>query len=423
MVLVIVGLVAALFYFADFSRSMSLNRSAIGFQGLAVWLDHNDIDATIFYGGDAIETDDFGLRVLPLYDVDLDAQAPATQSDTERTFQETLHDMPAGVLRSKMRSIPTLVVLPKWRFGMPETGVARRSFLVDEDNLNRLVSRQFPDAGSVRRPQGSPLILDQPNGDRIVLHQPQFVGAGVCDPILGDDTRMLLGRCVSDDGMEYWLLSDPDLLDNHGLTQGDNAAVAVDQLSKLAAGEPIVIDTTNRVWTFARRDADVPTPTRSWVDLARFFAFPFSIIWISLVLLAALVLWRAWRRYGPVDTVSSDEAAPKASRDASIEVKARMLRLTGHDAAIVRTHVGNRLVALSAEILGPHRGRGADGLNALLRAAARRSVSLSNDLRNCLEHSKITEKSSARDLLNYAEHVNDLITRTRNEFGRSESGR
>lgn len=417
-VAIVLLMAVALLYFADFTRAKPVDQSAIGLAGLSVWLNHNDVDARLFYGGERLDADDVGLRVLPLYDVNLGFDPDDQRTQAEQETADNLREMTADVLWSKIRSVPTLVILPKWRWQMPEIGVADRSFLIDQGGVDALVNRQFTAAGRVQRPWESRAVLETAEGSAIVLHQPQFVAAGSCDPILGDSDRMLLGRC-SDWGTTYWLLSDPDLLDNHGLTQGDNAGVALFQLPKLAAGGPILIDLTTRIWTFTTLEA----PQRGWADLARFFDFPFSIIWAGLAVLAAIVLWRAWWRFGPIDRESDETTAPRASREVSIDVKARLLRLTGHDAAIVRNHIADRLLALSGEIVGPRRLPADGKLEALLKVVSHRSSSLAVDLRNAVENAGNLEKASTNELLGYVDRVNGLIARTRDEFGKSKGDR
>ncbi|MEO1197954.1 MAG: hypothetical protein AAFX39_01790 [Pseudomonadota bacterium] len=409
----------ALLYFGDFTRAKPVDQSAIGLEGLSVWLNHNDIDARLFYGGEGLDADDVGLRVLPLYDVNLGFDPDDQRTQAEQEAADNLREMTEDVLWSKIRSVPTLVILPKWRWQMPEIGVADRAFLIDQGGINALVNRQFTAAGRVQRPWESRAVLENAEGSEIVLHQPQFVEAGSCDPVFGDRDRMLLGRCLGDRGTTYWLLSDPDLLDNHGLTQGDNAGVALSQLPKLASSGPILIDLTTRIWTFTTLEA----PQRGWADLARFFDFPFSIIWAGLAVLAAFVLWRAWWRFGPIEQESDETTAPRASREVSIDVKARLLRLTGHDAAIVRNHIADRLLALSGEIIGPRRLPTDGKLEALLKVVSHRSSSLAVDLRNAIENARNLEKSSTNELLSFVDRVNELIARTRDEFGKPKGHR
>src|SRR5262249_7333199 len=106
-------------------------------------------------------------------------------------------------------------------------------------------------------------------------------------------------------GETYWLLADPDLLDNHGLTQGANARLAAEVLPQLADGRPVIVDlTTSTIFDTAPKEE----PRRSWSELLRFLAPPFTAAWAAFLLMVVLVLWRAWIRMGPIDAVGDQEA-------------------------------------------------------------------------------------------------------------------
>ena len=58
-------------------------------------------------------------------------------------------------------------------------------------------------------------------------------------------------------------------------------------------------------------------------------------------------------RFGPAFRPFDDRVG--ASRDVSIHAKARLMRLSGNDRALLAAHVRNRLADLAAELFGPHR--------------------------------------------------------------------
>lgn len=118
-------------------------------------------------------------------------------------------------------------------------------------------------------------------------------------------------------------------------------------LTDLSAGAPIVVDTTDHIFSVA----DMPETTgRSWADLARFLAWPYALAWAGLAALTALLLWRSWVRFGPPRVLFDDR--PGAARGVSIAAKARILRMAGNDTRLFTAHVENRLRRIERQLFG-----------------------------------------------------------------------
>ena len=218
-------------------------------------------------------------------------------------------------------------------------------------------------------------------------------------------------------GTDFWVLADPDLLNNHGLSQGKNAKTTLSWLPSLAEGTGnITIDVSTNIWS--RRTGSRVNPKRNWSDLARFFEYPFSVIWWSLAFLSGLMFWRAWRRYGAADARSNEESGHRASRLVSIDTKARLLRLSGGDNMLVRKYIDDRLEALADELLGAHRTRNAGSRDQLMAAISRRSPDLAEQYVS-LSEATIAPTASPDMLLRDAGRLDDLIERTLDEFGRT----
>ena len=90
---------AGLFYLLSQERQASLNRSQVGYAGLQLWLKDQDVEALTFSGGGTIRPDGIGLRILPLFDVDLDnfAEEPETEAETtQRRLEGRVSDLAAA---------------------------------------------------------------------------------------------------------------------------------------------------------------------------------------------------------------------------------------------------------------------------------------------------------------------------------------
>ncbi len=410
----IVLLLIGLFFLAQVSRSVTLNRSATGFDGLPRWLAANEIEARTFYGRAVLDIEDVGLRILPLFDVDLRSLKEQTNDD-EEVMAETDRDIRRYIVRRKVEALPTLLVMPKWRAGVREVEALHPDLLIADDSADTLTSQIVGNIGKLVRDADTASSTGTVMSDNeYLLHYPQTLQDTSCTPIIGTTDAMVLGECTYLDEKSFWVLADPDLLNNHGLSQGDNAAAALNWLPSLGGEGEIVVDASTSIWTYSRRR----TEQRSWSDLGRFFAYPFSVIWWSLCCFGVLVFWRAWRRYGAADARSEEEKGPQASRLVSMDTKARLLRMTGRDDALVETYVEGQLEALADEILGPNRARGTKGREHLIAAIARRSPELAAEF-DPYPTTVFNAATAPEILLRYVSQLDDLIERTLDEFGRT----
>lgn len=400
-------------------RLAPLHRSAIGFDGLVIWLKHNGLEARGFSGGGVLTDENVGLRILPLFRTGL---APRRKwKDSEPPPDPSPEDAPTlGVVRQKIDLLPTLLILPKWTGAVRETGLAHPLLLLPEDEVSGLLDEIDPSAGALSRRESGYVefaVEFERTGFVVGLYHPQSVRAGDCTPILGDRDAMLLGKCDAD-GAAYYLLADPDLFDAHGLRLAENARIAVAMIRALADGRPTIVDRTTSVFAAKTRGRDIRS--RTWSDLARFFAYPFSALWAGFAIFGLLVLWRAWVRYGPALRPFDD--TPGASKEVSIAATARLLRNAGHDAKLLHAHVATRCQTLAAELLGPHRPAGADSRTLVIAMARRKSPELARAFEAILhELDSLDSATALSDLLDLLDRFEGLYQRTLHEFGRTSS--
>lgn len=114
-------------------------------------------------------------------------------------------------------------------------------------------------------------------------------------PIVQCDQGVLVGALG-----DLFVLSDPDVIANHGLGQGRNAEFAVALLRRLADGGGIAFD--------ERRHGFALEPS-IWRAIGE---FPLVLVPVHLLLVLALVLWIANGRFGPVRAAAPAIAAGKS---------------------------------------------------------------------------------------------------------------
>ena len=117
-----------------------LRSSPAGFDGLQAWLSSEDVEAQSFSGGWLLDSERYGLLIVPVFDSDLTSSRVAPQIKEELLLQQDEYDLWLVALTDKLDRVPSLVVLPKWRSGMHLTGLSHPVLLVEPKancNLDR----------------------------------------------------------------------------------------------------------------------------------------------------------------------------------------------------------------------------------------------------------------------------------------------
>lgn len=410
----ILAAVIGIFWYAAGQQQQNLRHSPTGLDGLAIWLRDHDQITRNFAGGWVIDPDTVGLRLLPLYDSDITAPRIPPKTQQELLFQQDEYDQKKSIVVEKIKAVPTLVILPKWRSGVRLTGLAHPALLVNpartQDVLHaiagakvgrlQLAEQAFTDVAW----SGSD---DAPLNARFYAAQ-TFEGLG-CTPVLGEPGQMILGKCPvpgSDPQQDVLILSDIDLLSNHGMRLGDNAEIAHQLLDDLAGENQVLIDYSRDVWV--RKTLQSKRPERTWEDLARFFEYPFSILWVGSVILMGLFLWRAAVRYGPIQRAFSD--GPGASKTVSIDARAHLLRLADQDGSLVGDYVETRIATVAVRLFGPQLGLHGGAEPALLRLLNRTAPQDAARLQQLLSHARaLPATTSANEAIGFVHEFERLL--------------
>ncbi len=147
------------------------------------------------------------------------------------------------------------------------------------------------------------------------LERPQLVTASDLAPLVSSDEGILVGEIHHEDWHTI-VLADPDVLATHGLAQGDNAALAIALVDRLAAGPlPVVVDETLHGFD------EQPSIAR---ELLR---FPLVLATASALLAASLLAWAALVRFG---RPRPPEPLLAAGKLFLVESTAGLLRHGGH---------------------------------------------------------------------------------------------
>ncbi len=256
----------------------------------------------------------------------------AEPSIPDRDLERWAHDERSQRYQRMLdRAGDVLIVLPKWSgHSHPEAkGWLASVDLIDEARAHEALEHAgLPDARVVR-PEGeigAPITFRDLAGaartppSRIEVTRPQLVVSSSLRPLIAYADGILLGEVLGPEGGEdrFLVLSDPDLLNNHGLEKADNAAVAIDVV-RLAhdEGEPIIIDETLHDHGFA-------APQSFFRAL---FEFPLVLLLIHLAATLCLFLWAGAGRFGsPLPVPPPIEPG----KQVLIENTGELLRTGGH---------------------------------------------------------------------------------------------
>lgn len=353
-----------------------VERSAIGHRGLLVTLRSDGIEAR-YAGYERFTSGADVLRILPLLDTDLDVPFERPKADEDYLATGTERDISSWVLSNKLDRLDTLLIAPKWTRAMRHSGYAHASLLLPADAASRGLRDMDLLDKTLIRPETPVLSFTTSlgRGPELVglLYAPQLFPTDLkagCAPRISTPQGHLLVTCPRGQrGRPVHILSDPDLLNSHGLSLADNARIARAITRELAPGAPVLIDGTDTVFTF---DEPAELDRRSWSDILRVFSYPYSLAWWGLLAFSVALLWRSWRRFGPIATLFRDEMS--AARAASIAAKARLLRLAGNDPQLFRTHALNRIRSLEEALFG--RVGPGDGLTRIVTYLERNDPTL-----------------------------------------------
>ena len=430
-VIIVLGLGYLLFVPSDSQRrNRALDTSVIGVEGLVKWLPDQAVQVIRSNPRLHPYATNLSLRILPLYDVDLFANSPPPDTPEAEMLQSTQRNLEWWVLSSKLYNLRSLVVFPKWRSGFIRSGVAHQTTLIPMSQIDNLSTNLFFPQNALGRLSNKftikRLAMTGGAARQVALYQAQVFRPDLlpdrCTPLLGILEGALLIDCAADtdnDLARAFYLSDPDLLNNHGLSLAENASFAVDMITALrlidAPDEtrPIYLDTSDELLLNMDEQTDDARPyERGRSEFARFFDYPLSVLWAVAGVILVLAGWRGLRRFGPA--MRAVEDTPEQSKTVGIDAKARLLRLSGNDGRMVGEFVRARLDMLADAAFGQQATSTAPEAahERLFKLLARRDATLTAKFRT-ISNDLITRGAAMpqRDLHHHLETFRDLLER------------
>ncbi|HEY2891595.1 MAG TPA: DUF4350 domain-containing protein [Dongiaceae bacterium] len=337
----IAGIVYLSLYGRDFGEPNTVepsiySRSSIGHKAFLETLRRLGIPVQVSRFNSAAKTRDSGLLIV----------AEPTDNEENDDLLQGLEELPQ-----------VLFVLPKWQ-GAPDSTDPRWAGairLLPEEEVLALYEKVMGKA-KLRRYHGPETLSGGSFGGEIKLTDAQFVEDDDLKTLIPGRTGALLGE-YSVGGKRLWVLSDPDLLSNQGIDEGENAGIAVAIIKALQQkGAPVVIDET--VHGFAERPE----------LLHKVFQLPYVIVTITGLLAVVLVIWAGSLRFG---APQRSEAVLAAGKGSLIRNAADLLSLGQSTGMVLTNYLRLATGEAMRELRGPN-GLDETGQVAWLDAQAQR---------------------------------------------------
>jgi len=267
-----------------------------------------------------------------------------------------------GELRRLLGAPRVLLVLPKWA-GLPDSdmpgwiGAASRLPLAAPMSvLQDAFPRNFGTRGlqNVEAPHSWPhnALGASPHFDSSV----QLLTGTSFDAVVEGPAGLLVGQ-LQRAGTTTYLLSDPDIISNHGLAEG-NAAFALALIDRARAGGPVIFDETIHGFLTVPKNR-----------LLAIFSRPFAAATFSALAAAALLAWADGARFGAA--LPRPGGFPPGQL-ALIGAMAGLLDRGGHQKIVLARYVRGVVTDVSATL---QRSR-IEGPARLAEAETRRHVSI-----------------------------------------------
>tara|TARA_R110002096_G_scaffold408075_1_gene606982 strand:- start:94120 stop:95388 length:1269 start_codon:yes stop_codon:yes gene_type:complete len=230
-----------------------------------------------------------------------------------------------------------LLVLPKWQ-GEPDeddpTKLASVELLDTDDVLDALVL--LDEQAVLNRPRRLGKLHEQQFVTAVPsLVAPQLLRSSLIEPLVATDEGILFGKFVDE---EIYVLSDPDILNNHGLDNGQNALLVAQIIDYARSGRSVVVDET--LHGYLRKPS-------MWRAL---FEMPFVLVTIQVFLCVILLVWSGTARFG---NPLRKRPIMAQGTDFLIGNTARLMRLGGHSGLALSRYRSVTVKAVARHLHAP----------------------------------------------------------------------
>ena len=226
-----------------------------------------------------------------------------------------------------------LVILPKWqgRADPWRRGWLGQARLLDEAYPRAVLADLGLDA-ELARPEAVSGWSLGPLPSEPTLPWPQLIQSDRLTPVIASDQGTLLGHWRGG-GRDLWLLSDPDLLSNHGLRRQPDPEILGASLRHILGLAPeAALSASPGVLFIDLTLKSEPPPSNLFAAL---FEFPTVIVTLQVAIACLMAGWAATGRFGRPEAAA--RALPPGKR-VLVDNAAALLRVGAHHRNVVRRY-------------------------------------------------------------------------------------
>ncbi|MDR2405949.1 MAG: hypothetical protein LBE27_06225 [Deltaproteobacteria bacterium] len=161
-----------------------------------------------------------------------------------------------------------LIIFPKW---LARPDPKRRGWVKDvvrEDYFEALSlimflfdSENAKKSAFITEPKGEGDFSVNPLGFKPTIESPQLINGKDLRQVVGSVDGTLVGEFVLKNGKKAWILSDPDVINNHGLLKGDNLGFSLKMVEEWLKEEPAAASSRSGEITNELRPNPSPNPS------------------------------------------------------------------------------------------------------------------------------------------------------------------
>jgi hypothetical protein len=260
---------------------------------------------------------------IPVTESDLGSGAHVDANSVLVIAEPRTDDTTLTEVRAMLDAPTVLLVLPK-REGKADP---KRPNWIGEDRLiapsdvERVLSLVDEKAMLVRDAAADSWNVSHYSGAVPAIHHAQLIRSSRLHPLLAGPQGMLIGE-LRTRGRRWVVLSDPDLIANHGITRGDNAWIFVSLIQSLRPEREGTVVFDEFIHGYSPRPFHM---------LGILFQFPFVLVTAQAALGIVLLVWAAAGRFGAPRELPP---AIDAGRRSLIDAGAALIVRNGDESAL-----------------------------------------------------------------------------------------
>ena len=266
------------------------------------------------------------------------------------------------IIRRLLNADTILIVLPKWTGQQDEQKPEWLAKITARDSAAALwVLRLIEPSASVLR-ESNPVswTTNQLSLTPDLIEPLQLMRSDRLTPIIAGDKGILLGELASRN-RRIWVLSDPDIMSNHGLAHAPNAQLAAAIFERLRGPDGVIVfdETIHGFFAGAAN------------PFLLMFRFPFVIATVQAAIAVALLLWASMARFG------APQSAPPSlqiGRQGLLQNVAGLIEFTGHQPIMIRRYIQETIRDVAHQLHAPRGLSGGQLIAWLQRVGAARGV-------------------------------------------------